>query len=285
MKVDNTHLFLLFITILPLTTIYSQNNLNTRIIHGHKNFEIEVEIVNRETLRPVDDVLLNVFMLPDYQHVVSTTTREGKASFFLDPQTEYVIETCKRLYLGGVLKFGSCYIEDNIFCISGMQKFDFKSGGGYGKPNALLKTRIAIDSIAIGKTFKLDNVYYDLGRWYLRNESKKELNKLFRILNDFPSMKVELGSHTDSRGDSDSNQELSRKRAESCYNYLVKKGIDQIRIIPYGYGESETTNGCDDGVICFEHQHQKNRRTEFEILSFEGEECVISTESKYKPEN
>lgn len=132
---------------------------------------------------------------------------------------------------------------------------------------------MAIDSITIGKTFKMDNVYYDSNKATLRGSSKKELNKLYDLLMAYPTMVVELASHTDSRGSMGHNERLSSYRAISCYEYLVGKGIESERIVPKGYGEMILTNRCADGVKCSGSEHQRNRRTEFTVLSFEGQDC------------
>ena len=85
-------------------------------------------------------------------------------------------------------------------------------------------------------------------------------------MNDNPSMKIELGSHTDSRGSASANQKLSDKRAKASAEYIKKKLADPSRINGKGYGESKIINECSDGVKCTELQHQENRRTEFIIL-------------------
>ena len=83
----------------------------------------------------------------------------------------------------------------------------------------------------------------------------------------YPDMVIELGSHTDSRGNDDYNMKLSQKRAESARQYLLDKGITAARIKAQGYGESQIINQCKNGVKCTDEEHQQNRRTEFKILS------------------
>jgi peptidoglycan-associated lipoprotein len=80
-------------------------------------------------------------------------------------------------------------------------------------------------------------------------------------------MKIELSSHTDSRGKDDYNEDLSQRRAESAKRWIIAKGIKEDRIIAKGYSEKQLQNGCSNGVECTEEQHQLNRRTEFKILS------------------
>ena len=74
-----------------------------------------------------------------------------------------------------------------------------------------------------------------------------------------------MGSHTDSRGSTASNQSLSERRSKSVVEYLSQKGIKTSRMIAVGYGESRLLNNCSDGVKCSESEHYKNRRTEFKF--------------------
>lgn len=118
-----------------------------------------------------------------------------------------------------------------------------------------------------GDVVKLEHIYYDLGKWDLRDEGKLELDKLADYLSENPGVTIELSSHTDSRNSASANQKLSQKRAESCVNYLVSKGISKTRMVAKGYGETKLVNKCKDKVTCTEEEHQQNRRTEVKILS------------------
>jgi outer membrane protein OmpA-like peptidoglycan-associated protein/tetratricopeptide (TPR) repeat protein len=111
----------------------------------------------------------------------------------------------------------------------------------------------------------LDNIYYDLDKWDIRPDAALELDKLLRTLQDNPSLKIELGSHTDSREGLGYNQVLSERRAQSAVEYLVGQGIARNRLTWKGYGDTSLLNRCADGVECTEDEHQKNRRTEFKI--------------------
>lgn len=118
-----------------------------------------------------------------------------------------------------------------------------------------------------GDVIKIDNIYYDLNKWNIRSDAESELNKLVGLMNKYPKMKIEFGSHTDSRSSTKYNKTLSTKRAKAAVSYIVKQGVSSKRIIAAGYGEEKPVNKCKDGVSCSEEEHQQNRRTEIKILS------------------
>ncbi len=112
----------------------------------------------------------------------------------------------------------------------------------------------------------IEPIYFELNSSYLNKEAMKELDKVVDLMNKYPEMIIESGSHTDSRGIVGYNTWLSTRRASSTVNYILEKGIDASRITGKGYGESQLINGCSDGVECTEVQHAMNRRTEFVII-------------------
>ncbi len=133
-----------------------------------------------------------------------------------------------------------------------------------------LKTKeliIDIPMICAGDIIKVDNIYFDLGKFAIRKDAAKELDKLLKLMKKYPNMKIELRSHTDARGSNESNMTLSDNRAKSSAAYVVSKGVSKERIVGKGYGESMPVNQCIDGVKCSEPDYQKNRRTEFKVLS------------------
>jgi outer membrane protein OmpA-like peptidoglycan-associated protein len=114
---------------------------------------------------------------------------------------------------------------------------------------------------------KIDNIYYDYKKFDIRPDAALELDKIVAVLNKYPNMRIELRSHTDSRGNDNFNLKLSDDRANSAALYIIGKGVDSKRIIAKGYGEKELLNKCKNGAKCDEKQHEVNRRTEFKILS------------------
>jgi outer membrane protein OmpA-like peptidoglycan-associated protein/tetratricopeptide (TPR) repeat protein len=127
---------------------------------------------------------------------------------------------------------------------------------------------LLLDKYALNQVFVIENIYYDLDKWFIREDAKPPLDNLVRILKQYP-INVELGSHTDSRASFEYNIELSQKRAEAAVRYLTLSGINSMRLTAKGYGETKLVNKCSDGVICTEAEHQANRRTEFKITAID----------------
>ena len=122
-----------------------------------------------------------------------------------------------------------------------------------------------VEEIVIDKPIVLENIYYDFDKWEIRPDAALELDKLVRLLQDNPTIEIEMGSHTDVRGEDAYNFSLSNKRAESAVQYLIQNGIDASRLTYQGYGEKVLVNECKNDVFCSEEKHQKNRRTEFKV--------------------
>lgn len=124
-----------------------------------------------------------------------------------------------------------------------------------------------LEPIDTTRSITIKDIYYELDKAELRPESKKGLDSLYAILMQYPTIQIEISSHTDSRGSGSYNVDLSQRRAESVVRYLKDvKGVSSDRLVAKGYGETKLLNECADGVSCSEEQHQINRRTEFRIL-------------------
>ena len=118
---------------------------------------------------------------------------------------------------------------------------------------------------------QINPINFDLGKWNIRSDAKIELDKIVEVMNKYPKMVVELGSHTDCRASKSFNMRLSDKRAKSSTAYIKSKITDPDRIYGKGYGESKLLNDCEcEGSVksdCSEEEHELNRRTEFKVIS------------------
>lgn len=120
---------------------------------------------------------------------------------------------------------------------------------------------IALHPIESGERIALRNVFFETGRWEILPESEYELAKVVDLLTKNPTLKIELGGHTDNVGRPEANQRLSEQRAKAVYDYLINKGIPSNRLSYKGYGETQpvATNDTDEG-------RRENRRTEIKVL-------------------
>lgn len=123
----------------------------------------------------------------------------------------------------------------------------------------------------LAKLIDLKPIYFDYAKFNIRPDAAIELDKIVKIMNEYPTMTVELGSHTDCRGSAAKNLELSEKRAKASADYIKARITNPDRISGRGYGESKILNGCTcEGPgkqpKYTEAQHAENRRTEFLIL-------------------
>jgi len=119
----------------------------------------------------------------------------------------------------------------------------------------------------LAKTLNIPIVYFDLDKSDIRKDAAYELAKVLSVMQQYPEMKIEVRSHTDSRQTAKYNIKLSDKRAKATVDWLVKNGINSVRLVGNGFGESQLVNHCSDGVKCTEEEHQANRRSEFIIVS------------------
>lgn len=128
--------------------------------------------------------------------------------------------------------------------------------------------KLGLSDISVGATFVLKNIHYDFDKSNIRPDAAPILNNLVNIMAKNPSLRIELSSHTDSRGKDDYNEKLSQRRATSAVNYLLAKGIDRNRMVAKGYGEKQLLNRCGNGVKCSPGEHEANRRTEIKVLKY-----------------
>ncbi len=112
---------------------------------------------------------------------------------------------------------------------------------------------------------KTDPIYFDYNMWYIRKESKVVLGRVVELMKKYPGMAIEIGSHTDSRGNAKFNENLSQKRANSTREFIIQSGIDAKRVTAKGYGESVPIVKCKTDDACSEEEHELNRRSEFVI--------------------
>jgi outer membrane protein OmpA-like peptidoglycan-associated protein len=202
-------------------------------------------VFDKDTNEPLRDVDVTVTS-PDGKTEKYATDKSGDFKIAIRPDGDYVIYLRKKGY----------------FVISCEFPAKGKKPGWYDLRNFM---HTDFQKAVVGAQIEFANIFYDTGSAVIRNDAKTGLNQIIRFLKDNEFLVVELGAHTDSRGDAKQNMNLSQRRAESAVAYLSKNGIDSSRVSAKGYGESRIKNRCVDGVNCSEEEHQQNRRTELTV--------------------
>lgn len=166
----------------------------------------------------------------------------------LEEQTDYEFLASKDGYLSNDANFSTKGIARNP-----------------EQPVQIFELEIVLEKIFFNQEITLENIYYDFDRADIREDAQPTLKELARNLALNPGLQVQLGSHTDCRGQDRYNQDLSQRRAQSAVEYLISLGIDPARLLAKGYGEESPAVECLCSR-CSEDEHQANRRTTFEII-------------------
>jgi len=222
--------------------IYSYSNL----LNSSKPilaFKLIGTVYNKKTNLPLANAVVTLSKLNSDSLKVETDST-GTFNFNLDKESDYNLNGQKPIYRPDAT--------------------DLTTKGLY--ISTTITKDLFLEPAELGKTFLLKNIYYDFDKWNIRADAAIELNKVVTIMKENPTIWIELGSHTDSRGKDDYNQTLSQKRAESAVQYIISRGIEKNRITARGYGETKLVNKCGNRVICTKEEHQLNRRTEFKIV-------------------
>jgi len=194
----------------------------------------------------IDSAVIEIQNLTDKTKETFLTNKSGFYKVKLKSKSEYLIKASKPMYF--------TITEQKNVCMIGK------------KISENFTANFELDQIIIEKPIVLENIYYDLDKWFIRPDAAKELDRLVQLMNDNPTLTIELSSHTDSRAGDQYNLVLSDKRAKAAVEYVASKGIDTKRMRWKGYGESKLVNHCKNDVVCSEEEHQQNRRTEFKAI-------------------
>jgi len=184
------------------------------------------------------------------------TNLEGAYEYCLDLGCEFVLEGSKEGYKKGQLQVSTVNLRGSRSFTANIRVTPLSSD-------------VVRKPLAEGTIIILENIYYDFNKSNIRTGDAHDLESLVALMKKYPTMEVELGAHTDSRGAEAYNLQLSLRRAESARNFLIQQGIAAYRIKAVGYGESQLRNKCTDEVNCTEAEHQYNRRTEVKVTKID----------------
>jgi len=156
------------------------------------------------------------------------------------------------------------YTSDTILYVA--------SDGVMSDTSFVILSKLAV-GVDLADIIEINPVYFDFDKANIRPDAAIELDKIVKVMEDYPGMVIELGSHTDCRGTDEYNLYLSDRRAKSSAAYIQERIDKKERIYGKGYGESKLKNKCEcEGrrkVDCTEEEHQANRRTEFLIIKMD----------------
>ena len=217
---------------------------NDDIYAAHPVCSIEATtiVTNAKTGQVLESA--EVTILDDKKNKIETkiTAANGEVVSALDCNKSYTIQAVKEGYEGGVFEMPS-------------------NKGGKTSINASLRP---IDAIITPTEIVLKEINFEFDRSNINREAAFELDKLVQVMQNNEKLIIVVKSHTDNRGDSLYNMNLSERRARSTVQYVISKGINAGRISGNGYGESEPKVNCL--ANCSEEEHRQNRRSEFLIV-------------------
>ena len=231
--------------------IYKEVIIKKNRLVPQKNYVHICEVYDKSSGKILDEVEL-IFINKDAVTINGRYVTDFANDLIYGDTLQYVVKVNKSGYL--TQEFS--YFEQLLASDTVIAKF------------LLEPSVIGLD---LTKTLNLNPIYFDLNKFEIRSDAKIELDKIVKIMNDNPSLVVELGSHTDCRGTKEYNIGLSDNRAKASAAYIKQRITNPDRIYGKGYGESVLLNNCPcEGKTkstCSEIEHQLNRRTEFKIIS------------------
>jgi outer membrane protein OmpA-like peptidoglycan-associated protein len=250
---------------------------------------ITLIVIDRETGKPIPKANAAYLNLDNVSVLdIMAGNTQNKQTPFIKPDGSFALELVaakmlnQQTNVGGKTEFESDKEDNYVISVSKegyeTEQIRITKGDTRDEIVVLLNRPSSKFVIKEGASFKLKNVYYNYNDASIRPDAAKDLNALLAMMRKYPDLEVELGSHTDARGTTEYNVDLSQRRADNAVQYLVNRGINARRIVAKGYGESRLRNHCGSGVPCSEEEHKINRRTEVKITKSGKMEGQITTD-------
>ncbi|MDX1667070.1 MAG: OmpA family protein, partial [Saprospiraceae bacterium] len=219
-------------------------------------FNLDGVVVSNPYEKTIPNARVRIINECDGTEEILRTNINGSFSYCLNPGCDYTIIGEKQGYRSGTSEISTVRVRGSRSLAAELELIP--------ETDVVLK-----EPIRRGTVILLENIYYDFNKSSIRSGETRDLEALVTLMKKYPTMQIELGAHTDARGSDDYNMNLSLRRAESAKRFLVERGIAPHRVKPFGYGETQLRNQCDDGVSCSEEEHQYNRRTEVKVIDID----------------
>ncbi len=199
----------------------------------------------------------NVVLIDNSGNLIAKTISDDNAAFSfsdIDCDSKFLVRASKEDYIGDEKRFTTPKTKQKLTLELLLE-------------NDVQKFKVGDD---LAKILNIPIIYFDFNKYDIRYDAEIELQKVLAVMNEYPTMVVDIRSHTDCRAPKAYNMKLSDNRAKSTRKYLISKGISNDRLTALGYGESELVNNCacepTNKSNCSEEEHQLNRRSEFIII-------------------
>lgn len=245
-----------------------------------KNIADEVTVINGDVILEKEFELFMYCLVTDSKSLLPlegvkiTVTNNETNSVFIDQLTSKTGDAEKEIEGTEINEKLSYTIQlEKEGYLTKVLTFEYNISQG-GRVNVHESLDLTMDKINVGidlaSIIEINPIYFDFDKYDIRPDAEVELKKIVKVMNENPSMVIELGSHTDCRSSIDYNQKLSENRAKASAAYIQKRISNPERIYGKGYGESKLKVNCPcEGAVkspCSKKEHQKNRRTEFVII-------------------
>jgi outer membrane protein OmpA-like peptidoglycan-associated protein len=239
-------------------------------------------VIEKMSKSAIVDANVEVLNTTTKEKIAVTTDKDGHVFCSLPLGCDFEIRAVKSTFEPVMGSFSTKNTLDNVEKTLEMTAFPSANNNNTNglSGNGTTKNYFDPTVFKIGHIILLQGLLYDYNKFNIRDDAAIELDKVLKLLQDFPSMEIELFSHTDTRGNDRYNQQLSDQRAASAKAYLVEKGIDATRIVAKGMGETSPLNDCKGGKACNEALHEQNRRTEIRITKFNAEDIKLEINDK-----
>ena len=215
------------------------------------------KVVDKDTNEPISFVFVQIRNQDGELIAATSSDGEGVFSFLMACASEtFITETFKEGYEINNSSFKTTMADAEVKLNLELTKVDdFYSELGKESKD-----------IDLTKLLNLEPLYFELNKSNITPQAEEQLKKIIDYMNEYKRLKVDVRSHTDSRGSDAYNLALSERRAKATKDYLISKGIKASRLTGRGYGETKLINNCANNVNCSEEEHALNRRSEFIVV-------------------
>lgn len=219
-------------------------------------------VKDRDTKDVLTDATVSVIDENGKTIVSSITRNDGQFEFEVNKGQQYIVHVKKEFYFENEKQIATSALRPNdevfseIFLEQEIEELD----------NSPAPINMEEEDGKALQVIEIEYINYELDKADITPSAEASLDKLIALLKEFPDLEIRIESHTDSRGSDDYNLLLSKRRAKAAYDYVISKGVDPMRLLYQGYGETKLLNNCGNGVPCTEEQHEVNRRSIVKVV-------------------